>query len=701
MFDSLYQNETDQALRFEAATPRTTPKEKPGVLAGTGTAVVSGLQQGALETGRAGVNAAVAAWRLGGFDRESRGKDLDARLNQPEPELARELGAAARKWDPDPQTMGAAAQVVQQFARVGGKAAGYIMTGGPLAGAAALGVDEGVSEGLKLSDKGVDPATAAQAGAVHGLMTAAGAALPVAGASVAATVGLAAVGGPASFMAEQAAIREILRGADYQGLAAEYDPFDLTGLAVSAGVALTFGAAAQALRAKPKAAPSPLAGAPEEVVDAARVALLDQHDMDVVLGRAKAEGKPVLDALAEQPQGRTEAADRIERGEPIVSRETAAPAQLPEVIDALARQSDEVAPAPAATEAVPPAAKRLQDIEAAAVKNQAPEGFAARLDAMYRAADDALPIFDQAVRAIAAEVNAEPKVAPLKGVPRATEKSVLDYAGDPTRLKDLVRGTIEVRSFADVDQILAGVRRAFGEPIGLRNHLSASSPPVSPDGYRDVKMNVAINGHVAELQVNVPEMLAAKSKAHPLYEEYRSLSGRIESENRAPTAQELVALDDLRDRQKAIYAAAWDEALTNARKAASESSVPLARNEAAGNLRPAGTSQAVATWPKNETGTPSTSANSVPAGKTGSDIASTSTPILPPAEGAAAKAGAAEDPAVVLARQRVAEADFDMRMEDGTVIKASEALRMADDAVRQAETDAGAFQAAVACFLRG
>jgi multidrug efflux pump subunit AcrA (membrane-fusion protein) len=45
--------------------------------------------------------------------------------------------------------------------------------------------------------------------------------------------------------------------------------------------------------------------------------------------------------------------------------------------------------------------------------------------------------------------------------------------------------------------------------------------------------------------------------------------------------------------------------------------------------------------------------------------------------------------------------DMEIAVEDGSTVKASEALAAADEIVTQAEADAKGFDAAVSCFLRG
>lgn len=319
MFDGLYQNETDQALSLEAETPRADPKKKPGMFTGMGRALVEGPAQGALESARAGLNVLSEFGKAAAFAQgASKEESIDRMFTEENPD-AKKLGRLAKEYDPDPEASSKAAQVVHEFAKFGTKIAGAALLAGPAA-PLVVGADEGISEGLKLADKGVDAATAVKAGAVHGAATAAAVAVPVAGKTILQTVGLAAVGGPAAFMAEQATIREILESADYSAQAAEYDPFDTTGLAVSFLGPLAFGVGAHALRgakAKPDAKPAP--AVPDEVVDAARVQLLTDHDLALVRGTGP-------EAVLDHAEGRAAAAQRIQDGESLVEGERGAEA---------------------------------------------------------------------------------------------------------------------------------------------------------------------------------------------------------------------------------------------------------------------------------------------------------------------------------------------------------------------------------------
>lgn len=203
----------------------------------------------------------------------------------------------AKSYMPDPATAHAAEQTVFGLTRFGTKAVGYSLMAGPAAGSALLGADEAMTTADALRLEGVDLATRTKVGAVSGVVGAAGVALPIAGKTVAQTVGLVAAGGPGAFIGQQAATRQILQDAGYDHLATQYDPFDPVGLAVSTLVPAGFGAwAMRGARSKvaakadgapmektpvqsasdDAAQPTPARPTPEQV-DAARVEMLTQH----------------------------------------------------------------------------------------------------------------------------------------------------------------------------------------------------------------------------------------------------------------------------------------------------------------------------------------------------------------------------------------------------------------------------------------
>lgn len=189
------------------------------------------------------------------------------------------LRETARWMGPDQQTAGAVEQTLFELSRVMTKAVGYSAVGGIVPGAVATGLDEGVRASDELRREGVDLGTRSKIGALTGVTTAVGVALPVAGTGLKSTAALVAAGGPGLFVAQNYLARDILETANYDKLADRYDPFDPVGLAVSTLLPAAFGG--WALRGRAKAARAGEAGPVaepwrnqphnSELVDAARV----------------------------------------------------------------------------------------------------------------------------------------------------------------------------------------------------------------------------------------------------------------------------------------------------------------------------------------------------------------------------------------------------------------------------------------------
>lgn len=308
MLDDLYQAGTDAALNDLAARPLAQPTASPKFSAWrTIKAAPKGVAQGANEA--AGFFSD-ALWAFGTIQAsqldsdpmaravlgdqavEQGAKEAQKRLQSGEAftsQMGEDFRATAKDFMPDPTTSHAAERVVQGLTRFGVKAVGY--AGAGPAGPVLLGSDEANQVSADLKAQGVDPETRAKVAALSGVTAAASVVLPVAGATVRQTIGLTAVGGPGMFMAQNAATREILQSAGYDQQAAQYDPFDPVGLAVSTLIPAGFGAwAMRGAKLRPAGEARPVEGAqaaehavPEvmqptpEHVDAARVELLNQH----------------------------------------------------------------------------------------------------------------------------------------------------------------------------------------------------------------------------------------------------------------------------------------------------------------------------------------------------------------------------------------------------------------------------------------
>jgi hypothetical protein len=316
MLDDAFQASTDAVLNDLALRPRPPKVQVPSFSVWkTMTAAPRGLAAGASEA------AASTAELLGAFGdvsatTEASGRGMFALQSDRERKEAREateklrregvdfrqesgvgpsLRNVAHDYMPDPVAAHGAEVAVGELFRLGGKAIGAATTLGPVAGAVVAGAEEGFTASEKLAEQGVDLGTRSAVGGVTAAITAAGFALPVAGATWKTTAGLALAGGPVSFTAQQAATRAILENADYSKQAAQYDPFDPVGLTLSTLIPFGFGAVAMrgaaragargvdAATAPVDAVPVPGKLADEATVDAARVNLLrevsDAHRM--------------------------------------------------------------------------------------------------------------------------------------------------------------------------------------------------------------------------------------------------------------------------------------------------------------------------------------------------------------------------------------------------------------------------------------
>mgnify|MGYP002779616401 CR=1 FL=1 len=150
-------------------------------------------------------------------------------------------------------------------------------------------------------------------------------------------------------------------------------------------------------------------------------------------------------------------------------------------------------------------------------------------------------------------------IAPLKGEKRAREKVAADYNGDWSELRDVVRGTISVRSMADVHNAIAAVEAA-GLKLAKRPKDRFAKP--TPAGYRDLLTIVRLpNGMLAELQFHIKAMTAAKADGHEHYEVERSLQAKYNEDE--PTSrwsdEDHSAFYQARKKQREIYGAAWSK----------------------------------------------------------------------------------------------------------------------------------------------
>lgn len=96
--------------------------------------------------------------------------------------------------------------------------------------------------------------------------------------------------------------------------------------------------------------------------------------------------------------------------------------------------------------------------------------------------------------------------APVKSEGRALEKIMADYAGDASRIKDLVRNTIIVDA-KDIERVVARLEAAGAK-------VKAVATASDPLGYSGINATIVTkSGLTAEIQVNTAKMIFAKESA--------------------------------------------------------------------------------------------------------------------------------------------------------------------------------------------
>jgi hypothetical protein len=190
-----------------------------------------------------------------------------------------------------------------------------------------------------------------------------------------------------------------------------------------------------------------------------------------------------------------------------------------------------------------------------------PQQGSSDIDKLYEEAAVAQKELYPLVTSVASKTNGKPKLLDsLKGRERATQKIATDYGGDASRLVDIARASIVYTSFANVMDGLAQCTQSMNVVREKNRFVEAT-----PAGYRDILLNVKLsNGHIAELQLHLEQILDVKSGVgHKLYEEIRTLQAEAEKAKRGLTAEEQAKVDQLLKESKEHYDAAFAESLEN------------------------------------------------------------------------------------------------------------------------------------------
>lgn len=324
MYGDLFPEARDTALSAYLQRPQP-PEPEPGVFDNMGSAIADALPHAGLTA------ASVWASMLDAYGKAAAYRDAPTNAilhgeTPPEPDSLRKqtigqigirttgghaiaagLREQAKEYQPDPNSVGLAGQIVHGVVADLSKAAAYSTAGGVTGGSLLFGLDKGVGRTQDLMDQGVDADTANSAGLVTGVMSAVGMRMPAAmGATRMQSVAIGGAANPALNVLEIGTIRDLLSFGDYESIAAQYQPLDPVNLAVAAVTGAAFGGAFH--RGRPKTGPQLT---PDEYA-----AALTMHEVTV------------RDADALTPSGNIEAAnaardaqafarEQIEAGEPV------------------------------------------------------------------------------------------------------------------------------------------------------------------------------------------------------------------------------------------------------------------------------------------------------------------------------------------------------------------------------------------------
>jgi len=144
-------------------------------------------------------------------------------------------------------------------------------------------------------------------------------------------------------------------------------------------------------------------------------------------------------------------------------------------------------------------------------------------------------------------VEVEKKVSamgPMKDQGRAKDKADQEYDGDVSKLLDIVRATLVYKDCAGVLAALDAIQANKSIQIArAKNKMDANGRGAL--GYGDVTLNLQINDHICELQLQVEAMAQIKPALHGSYDVFRT-SGK---------GQGIKDVQDPQERAKMTHAA--------------------------------------------------------------------------------------------------------------------------------------------------
>ena len=112
----------------------------------------------------------------------------------------------------------------------------------------------------------------------------------------------------------------------------------------------------------------------------------------------------------------------------------------------------------------------------------------------------------------------------LKGLLRAREKIAMDYDGDASHLRDCLRASVVCDAAGELpalaEELLAIEAEGAVRVVQVKNRFVGEP---CPSGYRDVNVNLRLDGLVVELQIHLRDILTIADRQHVAYEYAREM----------------------------------------------------------------------------------------------------------------------------------------------------------------------------------
>ncbi|CAM9315422.1 unnamed protein product, partial [Ectocarpus sp. 8 AP-2014] len=117
----------------------------------------------------------------------------------------------------------------------------------------------------------------------------------------------------------------------------------------------------------------------------------------------------------------------------------------------------------------------------------------------------------------------EIQFADVKSLESTERKTVNFCSGDVRKVADMARLSVVCKKPEDLKQAYLGITRTL-KPRDIFRVTNGFISDWMPSGYRDVKLNAVVNGHLCEIQLHLREFYNLKRHQHVVYEWARDLN---------------------------------------------------------------------------------------------------------------------------------------------------------------------------------